>query len=681
MSFGLFAETAPRALGPRQLFAISFSILFLEMACIRWLNSTVPVLSYFNNLILMSCFLGLGLGCLLASRKTILIRWYAPVFLVLVVAVVFLQRFSIDISYREDYLFVPVVEGGFVQVSYAVLCAFFVNVAFFLVLGQELGKQLASFANPLRAYAYDIGGSLVGVVLYTFLAWLQTPPHAWYAMGLLILVIFLGNSRWIVASLVIVGASLWIMTSTYEDVRWSPYYKVETRAYVNEQNQGLGHQILVDNLRIQDALNFSPQLLRSPLRTWLPYYELPYHLVKPRKMLILGAGAGNEAVVALNNGVQEVHVVEIDPVIADFGYSLHPNEPYTYENVTVIVDDARSYVSRTDERYDLIVMSALDSHKQIAGMSSLRLESFVYTVESYRQIRRLLAPGGVFCMNQISSRPWMGERTYWSLTEAFGTEPLVLRSSLSPFSSMAFVYGPEDVLDRERLSQDPEIEFISRFERRPGMLLATDNWPHLYLEGKTIPVALLVVLGLILAASVLTVVSIEPAVRRPSLHFFFLGAGFMLLETRSITQMALLFGATWIVNAIVFIAILGAIFVTNQMILRGTSVAMKVSYPLLLLTLLLGYFFPFELLFRLSAWPRLAAAAAVIGLPIVWASFIFSTSFKASTQINKVFGSNLLGVVCGGAIEYMGNLWGMQALYLVAVVLYAGSLVFLPREH
>ena len=75
----------------------------------------------------------------------------------------------------------------------------------------------------------------------------------------------------------------------------------------------------VDNLRIQDALNFTPRLLESPLWPWFPYYQLPYHFMQPSKVLILGAGAGNEALVALMYGAKEVHVVEIDPVIASLG--------------------------------------------------------------------------------------------------------------------------------------------------------------------------------------------------------------------------------------------------------------------------------------------------------------------------------------------------------------------------
>ena len=51
----------------RELFLISFLILFFELACIRWFGSTVVFLTFFTNIVLMACFLGMTVG-LLAAR-------------------------------------------------------------------------------------------------------------------------------------------------------------------------------------------------------------------------------------------------------------------------------------------------------------------------------------------------------------------------------------------------------------------------------------------------------------------------------------------------------------------------------------------------------------------------------------------------------------------------------------
>ncbi len=665
---------------PRRLFLISFTILFLELAAIRWLNASVTVLAYFNNFILISSFFGLGLGCLLAGRRVTLVRWYGAALLLLVVAVIFLQHQNIAVSYTEDVIFardLQYYETGLLTISLAALLGFFINFGFFVLLGQELGRQLQAAPQPLLAYSWDIGGSLLGVLAYSVLAWFETPPHFWFALGGLILLLFVRRSRgWMLANAVLVLVATLLMAATYPGALWSPYYKVEVAPYSDPENRDLGYKIIVDNLRIQDALDFGPELLRSPLRAWVPYYLLPYQITEPEKVLILGAGAGNEVAVARMSGAQEIHAVEIDPIIAGFGYALHPETPYALPGVKSIVDDARSYVSNTAETYDLIVMSALDSHRQIAGMTSLRLESFVYTADAYRKIKELLADGGVFCLNLSSTRPWMGQRTYWSLAEAFGREPLVLQSQDSPSDSVAYVLA-ENGLDRARL-EERRISVLPPYPKPADLRLSTDNWPYLYLEKNRVPTLSLAVLAVMMAASLLIVFKFEPAVRRPNAHFFFLGAGFMLLETRSITQMALLFGATWNVNAIVFTSILATIFVTNLMVMRNRAPGRGPSYGLLFAMLALGYFFPFTRLLELGPVSRLAAALLVVGLPIAFASFIFSRSFRHERDLSRVFGSNLLGVVFGGCLEYASNVFGLDALYLIALLLYLASFAYKP---
>ncbi len=654
------------------------------MASIRWLNASVSVLTYFNNLILISCFFGLGIGLMLATKRIDLIRYAMAALLVMAVAIVLLEgAFGISISYTEDVILSANIEyfdRGALHISAAALGGFFVNVAFFVFLGQELGKQLNAIRDPLKAYGYDIAGSLVGVLSYAVLAWLGSPPHIWYAVGGALLLLFVQESKpWLLTSAVFLGLSLFVMSTTYRATVWSPYYKVELEQYLGFRQEPIGYRISVNNARIQDALDFGPNLERSRFRPWVPYYELPYHISKPQKALFLGAGSGNEAAVARMQGVEDVTAVEIDPIIASFGYELHPNAPYKDQQVRIVVDDARSFISNTDETFDLIVMSALDSHRQVPGMASLRLESFVYTLESYQTIKTLLAPNGIFILNLGSTRPWMGERTYWTLTEAWGEEPVVLQSNNSPFGSVAYVFAPPEALTVDLLPGREPVETLPGPARPADLLLATDNWPHLYLESNRIPNIYIIVLGTMTLISFLLVMGLEPAARRPNLHFFFLGAGFMLLETRSVTQMALLFGATWNVNTIVFGSILLTIFIANYLVITNRKPSRRLSYGLLFVTLVAGFLFPFNILLPLPLVARLIAAGIVIGIPIIWASFIFSISFRDEQHVSKAFSSNLLGIVLGGSFEYLSNIWGLNVLYLVALALYVASALVVPK--
>src|SRR5205823_11918608 len=79
---------------------------------------------------------------------------------------------------------------------------------------------------------------------------------------------------------------------------------------------------------------------------------------------------------------------------------------------------------------------------------------------------------------------------------------------------------------------------------------ATDDYPFLYLQQRTIPSFYLLTLALILAAALLLIRIGAGAFRPmgPYLDLFLMGAAFLLLETKNVVQFALLFGTTWFVN-------------------------------------------------------------------------------------------------------------------------------------
>src|SRR5687768_11139879 len=70
-----------------RLFVSSFLVLFLEIALIRWMPAYVRLLAYFSNFILLASFLGIGIGCLLASSRRRFIDWFPATLLAVIVAV------------------------------------------------------------------------------------------------------------------------------------------------------------------------------------------------------------------------------------------------------------------------------------------------------------------------------------------------------------------------------------------------------------------------------------------------------------------------------------------------------------------------------------------------------------------------------------------------------------------
>ena len=139
-------------------------------------------------------------------------------------------------------------------------------------------------------------------------------------------------------------------------------------------------------------------------------YNLPYTLLHPKSVCVVGSGGGNDVAAALRAGVEEVVAVEIDPVIAEAGRLHHPERPYQDPRVTLVVDDARHFFNQTRKKFDLVVFGLLDSHALLSGFGSVRLDNYVYTREAFERVRCLLKPGGSVACCFAGGPPWIYER-------------------------------------------------------------------------------------------------------------------------------------------------------------------------------------------------------------------------------------------------------------------------------
>ena len=208
--------------------------------------------------------------------------------------------------------------------------------------------------------------------------------------------------------------------------------------------------------------------------------------------------------------------------------------------------------------------------------------------------------------------------------------------------------------------------------------LSSDDWPFLYLRHRAIPAHSWRLLGVMLVVSLVMLLVFAPIrSHRVNGHFFFLGAGFMLIETKSITRMALLFGSTWLVNSIVFAAILIMILLSNLYVIRRRPQRLTGYYVALALALLLNYTVGIEAVLGYAYTLRLAASCLLVFAPIFFAGIIFATSFRDSENPDLDFGANIAGVVIGGLLEYISLITGYRALLLIALVLYGLSMAAL----
>jgi hypothetical protein len=264
-------------------------------------------------------------------------------------------------------------------------------------------------------------------------------------------------------------------------------------------------------------------------------------------------------------------------------------------------------------------------------------------------------------------------------------------SQADHFTVIIVANGPSPALEKIRhllqVEPDPSAPVAPRIglaqvDTSSTTLLPSDDWPFLYLKDRAIPFKpSLTGILLIAVLSVLLLLIFTPVRRvRPNGQMFFLGAGFMLLETRGVVQMALLFGATWVVNSVVFAAILVMILAANLTVQIARPRKLAPIYVALGATLLLNFFIPLSVFLSLgSGGVRTALACALVFAPVYFAGIAFGCAFRDSTQPDVDFGSNIAGVILGGLSEYLTLILGFKCLLLVALCYYLLSW-FLRRK-
>src|SRR5262249_7400218 len=150
-------------------------------------------------------------------------------------------------------------------------------------------------------------------------------------------------------------------------------------------------------------------------------------------------------------------------------------------------------------------------------------------------------------------------------------------------------------------------------------------------------------------------------------------------ETKGVVHMALLFGSTWVVNSIVFFAILVLILLSNLYVLAARPRRLAPYYAMLFAALLINAWVPMAWFLALPGWSRVVASCAVVSLPIAFAGVIFAATFRDSRRPDVDFGSNIGGVILGGLCENLSLVVGFNHLLLVALVFYALSAILRPR--
>lgn len=635
----------------------SLLTLFVELALIRGTAANVVYLSWFTNFVLLASFLGIGLGFLRVdpARNRFV---YSPLLLLGLLAFILLFPAWVGPGTSRSAPALVMLGGHPALRPWLELPLIFAGVvALMASLADEVARCFRRLA-PLEAYRWDVAGSLGGIVLFSILSYMGLGPEAWGVVVAAVYVFLLPRPFPGISLVAVAVMTIGLVAMSFlPNTSWSPYNRVTWHG-----PSASGELSIRVNGR-----PFQTIIPVSRLTTERPFYGYPYqHLTRTtlNQVLVIGAGSGDDVALALARGAQHIDAVEIDPKVVQLGRTYNPTDPLDDPRVSVHINDGRAFLQQTRTKYDLILFALPDSLTLVSGQGGLRLESYLFTTEAVQTARDRLSPNGVLAMYNYYS-PLVFDRYAATMTQVFGHPPCIDRGEagggLRSQSVLTIALSPTG------------IQCTTPWQAPLNAAApSTDDHPFPYIPGNSIPSFYLLALALVLLASVASVrvsgVSISSL--KPYADLFFMGAAFLLLETKYVVSFALLFGTTWFVNSLVFAGILVSVLAGIEFVQRFPRFPKSAAKVLLFLSLAITWIVHPESLLSLGLVPRFALAAGLAFAPVFLANVVFAERFKATGSATSAFGANLLGAILGGVLEYGAIVIGYRDLTILVAILY-----------
>lgn len=646
-----------------RLVLLCFLMLFAELALIRWLGGNVLYLSYFSNIVLLGSFLGIGLGFLWSHRSDHELLPYTP--LVFGLLILFVHNVPVNVrATGGDLIFF----GGELKPSgppreIALPIIFLTVAAILACIGNGIAITFKKLKN-LEAYQFDLIGSIIGIAFFTVLSFLGATPVVWGVIVAAILIYTIRPRQLRQIALTLIPLLIMVVTLGIEsrdsNVIWTPYYKAETLDVAGLGADDVGAGVLVN------GVPHWFQTAKYDLPIYQTVYERRTDKTPANDLLVIGAGSGNDVAVGLHEGAAHIDAVEIDRRLFEVARDNHANRPYDDPRVDIHINDGRAYLEQSDKQWDLMILALPDSLTLVQGASSIRLESYLFTQEAANSYREHLTENGVFSMYNLYRESWLVDRYAATLEAAFGHAPCVSKLDGEALAVITIGVSPEGVTC-------PADEVWAHTSATPDPV--KDNRPFPYLRTPSIPSFYLVALALILLVSLLLVRLVGGPLSgmRSHLDLFFMGVAFLLLETKNVVQFALLFGTTWLVNALVFggvmLSVLLAVIISRRVVIKK----LLIPYVLLGVAIVVGWLIPQSSLLSLGLPLRLLTACVLAFAPIFLANVIFAQRFRDTSDSANAFAANLIGAMVGGVLEYSSLLIGYRNLLIVALLLYIAA--------
>ena len=327
--------------------------LFLELSIIRIQSSYLHFFSFLKNISLISCFLGLGIGYAIKNRFLVSLNWVFPLFTIQILILYFFSQTPIS-----TILINPIVEqfsmgmdtarsiSHILIIYFFILFVFLLNALCFIPIG-NLISLLMSKMSTLESYSFNLLGSLIGIILFIIFSFLNTTPAVWIMFSLIIFILIIkDNLKEFKLTIVITLVLSMILSSNIKNDKetiYSPYQNISIQHVVSPINPVIiqtGHVFYQTILNLSDELLFTRENQVKDIRIMgdkinktheKEFYNLPYSIAKkkPKNILIVGSGAGNDVASAVRFNTKNITAVEIDPVILNLGKKYHPEYPYS----------------------------------------------------------------------------------------------------------------------------------------------------------------------------------------------------------------------------------------------------------------------------------------------------------------------------------------------------------------
>ena len=385
------------------------------------------------------------------------------------------------------------------QVIYLPLYMVLFSVPFFLI-GIIISAAFNAFASVAgRLYAADLIGASAGALLVVLFLVLTGGEGSTLIVGLISAVSatlfsrITKNIKKTIGSLMLVAFAISLIFLNYATqifaiptdptaqkdlpiylrehpgskivkTEWNSFSRIDV-VEGGEGGEGLVAKVFIDGGAGTNIISWDGSTeSRQELSTWMQY--LPFKMMQDPKVLVIGSGGGRDVVASLVSGSKDVTSVEINPIIYDTvkSYGDRAGNVYSHQYVRSHVDEGRSFITRSSEKYDIIYVPFVDTWASVSSGGLSVSENFLYTLEGFQQYYdHLTERGKIVTVRWLIDAPRFIS-TYAKLLEQNGIPQDQLHRHLMMVTSDSYTQDPSVtmVVFSKSPFTDEEISFLSQ---------------------------------------------------------------------------------------------------------------------------------------------------------------------------------------------------------------------------